>query len=132
MQIPYQFLHVLGYELLHMILNEEYVCVCTHVDILTLITDKMIPPPHIYTRFLSHPCPLRLPNQNACVERGTVPCSQGMRERSSPVQCMYQGIVEPQMFSGMASHPTPEGVLSLLPFCISKESAALHPQFGWA
>lgn len=57
MQIPCQFLHVLDNELLHMVLNEECVCACMHVNILTLITDNMNPPPHIYTQILGHPCP---------------------------------------------------------------------------
>lgn len=43
MQKPHQFLQVLGNELLHMTLNEEYVRACMHVNILTLITDKMSP-----------------------------------------------------------------------------------------
>ena len=41
-----------------MALNEEYVCTCMHVNILTLSTDKMRPPPLTFThRFMVNPTP---------------------------------------------------------------------------
>ena len=51
-----------------------------------------------------------------------------------PVQYMHQGTVKwgPRGFSGMAPHPTPEGVLGLFPPCLSKAFTPLPPGFGQA
>lgn len=130
MQIPCQFLHVLGNELLHMVLNGECVCACMHVNTLTLITDNMNPSPHIYTQILGQPCPLRLPGQNTWVEGGKVSCSQGGVGKIfasaiyAPRNC-GRGRGGTRVFSGrMASLSTPEGVLGLLPLYIIKEFTA--------
>ena len=56
-QIRCQFQHVLDNELLHMALNEEYVCTCMHVNILTLSTDKMSTPLTFTHRFMVNPTP---------------------------------------------------------------------------
>lgn len=43
-----------------------------HVNILTLFTDKMSPPPHIYTQIFGHPCPPK-----TAQPKYLFPCSQG-------------------------------------------------------
>lgn len=47
-----------------MALNEEYVCTSMQGNILTVSTNKMSLPPHIYTQILGHPNSLELPSQS--------------------------------------------------------------------
>ena len=61
-----------------MALNEEYVCTCMHVNILTLSTDKMRPPPpHIYTQIHCQSHTLELLCQSTWVLVGSVLFSEG-------------------------------------------------------
>lgn len=60
-----------------MALNEEYVCTCMHVNILTLSTDKMRPPPHIYTQIHGQSHTLELLCQGTWVLVGSVLFSEG-------------------------------------------------------
>lgn len=69
--------HGLGNELLHIVLNEECVCTCMNVNILTLITDNMNPLLTFKHKFSAIPYLLRLPSQNTWVEGGEVSCSGG-------------------------------------------------------
>ena len=92
-QIHCQFQHVLDNELLHMALNEEYVCTYMHVNILTLSTDKMSPAPsHLHTNSWSTPHP-RTAQPEYLGSGGERPVLRGTWEKSFPVQYMYQGTV---------------------------------------